>query len=241
MTDHLGRRLATAIDSSAPAVTTEEVMRRPYVPTEGTAVSHRPRRRLLAVAAVVAVLGLGAAAWSRVQDAPSSGVTTGVTDAASAPSGRGTVTVDPTTCGDADATGGCPASPEQAEQALHIPLPDPSGIPSGWEVVDARSRIRYWPATGDTPAVADFNQVWAPVGEDLDAAGTVPSYVQLRRRAALPAESEPFAGQPVVLPSGVTAYLAGTSIRWSARGVTTQLSGYGVSPSDLERIAASLE
>lgn len=231
----------------------EEVMYRPYAPAVDKKSTRTSRGRQLVAAAAIAVLALtGAALWTQLgQRTPANEAVSVASRGQAAPSTEtlsSTPTsldpstspaIDPTTCGPSNR---CRATVTQAEQALGIRLPDPQGIPAGWEPVESKWTIRYWPESwlspGD-PAVADYNQAWAPAGEDLDAPGATPTYVQIRRRTTL--GDEAFNGSPVALPNGVTAYnTLDRTLAWKYQGVTTQVTAVGLSLENLQEIAASL-
>ena len=234
MTDQLATRICDAIDAAAPPVTAAEAKqhRTPYA-IAAAPPRHRHARRWVGAAAAVVVCAAGAATWSAVDRGDE------VTTADPAGPAGTSPTFDLTSCLAGQGSNGCPMDAPEAERILGIALPSPTAVPGGWESVESRSMLRYWPADGDQPAVAEFNQVWAPTGVDLDAAGSTPTYVQLRRRVAVP--GEPTAqGTEQTLPDGRTVRRSGNVVSWTSDGVTSRLAGYGVLDDDLLAIAASL-
>jgi hypothetical protein len=236
MTDQLATRISVAIDAAASAVTAEEAMQhleRHAVEVEAPPPA-RHGRRWLGAAAAVAACAVGATAWVVLSP--------GSADLATSDEPQPVVTSAPfdvTSCRVAEGVAGCPMGVAEAERVLGISLPDPTGLPAGWEAVESRSAVRYWPSVGDQAPVAEYQQVWAPVGENLDRAGATPTYVQLRRRVAL--SGEPAAtGTPLTLPNGQVAYQAGNTLAWTTDGVTSRLSGYQITDDDLRAIATSL-
>ncbi len=235
MTDQLATRISVAIDAAASAVTADEAMQyHEQHAAEVRTLPARHGRRWLGVAAAVAACAIGATAWVTSNS--------GSEDLATSNEAQPVVTSAPfdvTGCRATEGSAGCPMGVAEAERVLGISLPDPTGLPSGWDAIESRSAVRYWPSVGDQAAVAEYNQVWAPIGEDLDSAGATPTYVQLRRRAAL--SDEPAStGTPLTLPNGQTAYRAGNTLEWTTDGVTSRLSGYQMTDNDLRSIAASL-
>ena len=174
MKSDLATRLCDHVDSVEP-VSLGEVKRAPYVSQPRR---QRSRGLLLAGVAAAVVLVAAIALASMPDDAAE-------LDTASEPPTAPATAIDVTTCGAPPESRGCEATPTEAEQALGLPLPTPTGIPDGWEL--RNEHIRYWPEgyPGEgfaTEAVGDYNQAWAPPGEDLTT-GT-PTYIQLTRRAA---------------------------------------------------------
>lgn len=236
MTDQLATRISVAIDAAASAVTAGEAMRhheQHAVEVEAPPPA-RHGRRWVGIAAAVAACAVGATAWVALTPSSEDLVTSNEAQpvVTSAP-------FDVTSCRAAEGAVGCPMGAAEAERVLGISLPEPTALPAGWEAVESRSAVRYWPSAGDQAAVAEYQQVWAPIGEDLDRAGATPTYVQLRRRAALPGEPAS-TGTPLTLPNGQTVYQAGNTLMWASGGVTSRLSGYQITDDDLRAIATSL-
>lgn len=234
MTDQLATRIADGIDAAASPVTAAEAMQHstPYA-IAAVPPRHRHAHRWVGAAAAAVLCAAGVATWSAMER--------GDEVSTADPAGRSITSLpfDVTSCLGGQSSTGCPMDATEAARVLGIALPSPTAVPDGWEQVESRSALRYWPANGDQPAVADFNEVWAPIGTDLDAAGATPTYVQLRRRVALPGEPTSL-GTAQTLPDGRTVHRTGNTVSWTTDGVTSRLSGYGVTDDDLLAIAASL-
>ncbi len=239
MTMPLDQRLSDLIDGAAAPIPANEVTAQNYLRSTPTS----PRLLLVFAAGALIVLatGLGVFTWAfqHRSDPHRSAAASNATNP-NTPS-----TLDVTRCVHTPESQGCAVEPATAARALGISLPEPGAIPDGWQKISGH--LRYWPkgpVAPDIPAIADYNEVWAPPGTDLGATGVVPDYLQLRRHLLTPGDStqieEADSRSRVALADGTTAINIGGSLIWARAGVWYSIYAPRLSLDQLLAIANDL-